>query len=88
VVDALIKKDTPNESRLFAMSTTVIPIADASRMRKARATPKGRAVDPKAAEEIRALLKDEPRRRDLLIEHLHKIQDTSLSLWLPKWAWR
>ena len=58
------------------MSTTVIPIADASRMRKARATPKGRVVDPKAADEIRALLKDEPRRRDLLIEHLHKIQDT------------
>lgn len=58
------------------MSTTVIPIADAGRMRKARATPKGRPVDPKAAEEIRALLKDEPRRRDLLIEHLHKIQDT------------
>ncbi|HTJ95968.1 MAG TPA: NAD(P)H-dependent oxidoreductase subunit E, partial [Rhodocyclaceae bacterium] len=58
------------------MSSTVIPIADAGRMRKVRATPKGRVVNPVAAEEIRALLKDEPRRRDLLIEHLHKIQDT------------
>jgi NADH:ubiquinone oxidoreductase subunit F (NADH-binding)/NADH:ubiquinone oxidoreductase subunit E len=57
------------------MSTTVIPIADVGRMRKVRATPKGRTVDPKAADEVRALLKDEPRRRDLLIEHLHKIQD-------------
>jgi formate dehydrogenase len=40
-----------------------------------RATPKGRAVDSTAHEEIRALLGDAPRRRDLLIEHLHKIQD-------------
>jgi formate dehydrogenase len=32
-------------------------------------------VDPRALEEVRALLGDEPRRRDLLIEHLHKIQD-------------
>jgi formate dehydrogenase len=36
---------------------------------------KGRGVDPKAREEIRVLLGREPRRRDLLIEHLHKIQD-------------
>jgi len=42
---------------------------------KVRATPKGRVVDPKAREEVRALLGDAPRRRDLLIEHLHKIQD-------------
>ncbi len=40
-----------------------------------RGTPKGRSVDPKAREEVRALLKDAPRRRDLLIEHLHRIQD-------------
>jgi formate dehydrogenase len=40
-----------------------------------RAWPKGRGVDPKAREEIRVLLGREPRRRDLLIEHLHKIQD-------------
>ncbi len=43
---------------------------------------KGRGVDPQAREEIRALLEAgrratgvEPRRRDLLIEHLHRIQD-------------
>jgi formate dehydrogenase beta subunit len=40
-----------------------------------RSTPKGRRVDPKAREEVLALLGDTPRRRDLLIEHLHKIQD-------------
>src|SRR6186997_1025913 len=40
-----------------------------------RSTPKGRAVDPKALEEVLSLLGDAPRRRDLLIEHLHKIQD-------------
>ena len=38
-------------------------------------TPKGRQVDPQALDEIRALLTDRPRRRDLLIEHLHLIQD-------------
>jgi NADH:ubiquinone oxidoreductase subunit F (NADH-binding)/NADH:ubiquinone oxidoreductase subunit E len=38
-------------------------------------TPKGRQVDPRAREEILALLTDRPRRRDLLIEHLHLIQD-------------
>ncbi len=42
---------------------------------KVRTTPKGRPVDPKALAEVRALLGEEPRRRDLLIEHLHKIND-------------
>jgi len=46
----------------------------AGRRRPAR-TPKGRQVDPQALEEVRALLTDRPRRRDLLIEHLHLIQD-------------
>jgi formate dehydrogenase len=44
--------------------------------RRAKATPKGRQVDLTAAEEIARLLGDRPRRRDLLIEHLHLIQDT------------
>jgi len=48
---------------------------DEQRRRKRRAEGKGRQVDPVALEEVRALLGDEPRRRDLLIEHLHKIQD-------------
>src|SRR5580698_8963837 len=42
---------------------------------RVRSTPKGRRVDPKAREEVLALLGDAPRRSDLLIEHLHKIQD-------------
>src|ERR1700676_2775570 len=42
---------------------------------RVRSTPKGRRVDPKALGEVLALLGDAPRRRDLLIEHLHKIQD-------------
>ncbi len=42
---------------------------------KGRRTPKGRQVDDAALDEIRALLGDRPRRRDLLIEHLHLIQD-------------
>jgi NADH:ubiquinone oxidoreductase subunit F (NADH-binding)/NADH:ubiquinone oxidoreductase subunit E len=44
--------------------------------KRAKSTPKGRQVDPQAAEEIALLLGDRPRRRDLLIEHLHLIQDS------------
>jgi formate dehydrogenase len=36
---------------------------------------KGRPVDPQALAEVQTLLGDAPRRRDLLVEHLHKIQD-------------
>ena len=43
--------------------------------RRARSIPKGRQVDPIAAEEIATLIGERPRRRDLLIEHLHLIQD-------------
>ena len=43
--------------------------------RRVRSTLKGRRVDPKAREDVREVLGDAPRRRDLLIEHLHKIQD-------------
>jgi NADH:ubiquinone oxidoreductase subunit F (NADH-binding)/NADH:ubiquinone oxidoreductase subunit E len=42
---------------------------------KVRPTLKGRAVDPKALQDVQALLGDAPRRRDLLIEHLHRIND-------------
>jgi formate dehydrogenase beta subunit len=38
-------------------------------------TPKGRQIDMQAAQEVRALLGSRPRQRDLLIEHLHLIQD-------------
>src|SRR6201994_1724388 len=43
--------------------------------KRAKATPKGRQIDPTASAEVEALLGDRPRRRDLLIEHLHLIQD-------------
>ncbi len=43
--------------------------------RKGRTTPKGRQIEDAAWEEVRALLGDRPLRRDLLIEHLHLIQD-------------
>ena len=42
----------------------------------ARAVPKGRQVDPQAKVEIEELLGARSRQRDLLIEHLHLIQDT------------
>jgi formate dehydrogenase beta subunit len=42
---------------------------------RSRKTPKGRQVDDAAQAEVRRLLGDRPRRRDLLIEFLHLIQD-------------
>ena len=44
--------------------------------RRAKATPKGRDVQPQAKHEIATLLGDRPRTREWLIEHLHLIQDT------------
>ena len=43
--------------------------------KKKRRVARGRPVDLQALEQVRSLLGDAPRRRDLLIEHLHKIQD-------------
>ncbi len=42
---------------------------------KGRAHTKGRPLDEQAWAEVRDLLGDRPRRRDLLIEHLHLLQD-------------
>ncbi|MGX4643811.1 NAD(P)H-dependent oxidoreductase subunit E [Massilia sp. SYSU DXS3249] len=60
------------------MNHPIIPIAvaaaGATRQRK-REAPKGRRVDPQALSEVQALLGTASRQRDLLIEHLHKIQD-------------
>ena len=53
-------------------------VVDSSRIearRDRRGAPKGRSVDPAALAEVRRLLGDAPRRRDLLIEFLHRIQD-------------
>jgi len=50
---------------------------------KGRKTPKGRQLEDTALEEVRSLLGDRPRRRDLLIEHLHLIQDAHGHLSAP-----
>ncbi|WP_299777669.1 NAD(P)H-dependent oxidoreductase subunit E [uncultured Roseobacter sp.] len=42
---------------------------------KGRRHTKGRQLQDQAWDEVKALLGDAPRRADLLIEHLHKIQD-------------
>ena len=43
--------------------------------RRGASTPKGRQLDPIALADVQALLAGRPRQRDLLIEHLHLIQD-------------
>jgi NADH:ubiquinone oxidoreductase subunit F (NADH-binding)/NADH:ubiquinone oxidoreductase subunit E len=58
------------------VNARTIPIVaqGASRQRK-REAPKGRGIDPAALDEVRQLLGDAPRASDLLIEHLHRLQD-------------
>ena len=50
-------------------------IAPGSGRRRSPAYHKGRQLEPVARDEIVALFGDRPRDRDLLIEHLHRIQD-------------
>ncbi len=58
------------------MNHPIIPIAvqGSTRQRK-RQAPKGRRVHPDALREVQDLLGTQSRQADLLIEHLHKIQD-------------
>jgi formate dehydrogenase len=60
---------------LEEIRVSVIKISPEQISKKKRRGPKGHSVDLRALEEIQTLLNDEPRQRDLLIEHLHKIQD-------------
>ena len=53
----------------------VIKITPEQIIKKKRKGPKGHAIDLGALENIRDLLGNESRQKDLLIEHLHKIQD-------------
>jgi len=55
------------------MTSSSIPLHDMRR--RHRGTLKGRQVDARAREEVLALLGDQPRRQDLLIEYLHLLQD-------------
>src|SRR3954462_2644022 len=64
---------TPPSSSAAAVNTP--PQGPKGKRSRVRGTPKGRMVDPKAREDIQALLGDAPRRPDLLIEFLHLIQD-------------
>ncbi|AMR81090.1 NADH-ubiquinone oxidoreductase-F iron-sulfur binding region domain-containing protein [Cupriavidus nantongensis] len=66
------------------MNQVVIPLeaTGLSRQRKRR-QPKGRQVDAAALAEVRVALGDMPRRRDLLIEHLHCINDRYGQLAMP-----
>ncbi len=69
------------------MNQTIIPISlrGTSKQRK-RATPKGRAVDPAALAAVRSVLGARSRQPDLLIEHLHRIQDSFGCLSAPHLA--
>ena len=69
------------------MNQIVIPIlAQAATRQRKREAPKGRRVDPVALAEVQALLGDASRQADLLIEHLHLINDRYGQLAAPHLA--
>jgi formate dehydrogenase beta subunit len=59
---------------------SLIDTSRLGRKRAARSATKGRPVDARALEDVRMLLDDAPRRRDLLVEFLHRIQDARGSI--------
>jgi formate dehydrogenase beta subunit len=60
---------------VFEQPPTLPPGGRGRAGRRPPKTPKGRQVDPQALAEVCALLGERERRRDLLIEHLHLVQD-------------
>jgi formate dehydrogenase len=54
---------------------TLVPPGGHDRRGRGRPHPKGRQVDPHALEEVRSALGRRPPHPDLLIEHLHALQD-------------
>ncbi len=70
---------TTEKAETQGMQTTDIPETNNSPSkgrRKGRGHLKGRQLQEQALAEVQALLADDPRRPDLLIEYLHRIQDS------------
>jgi len=53
----------------------IVDTSALGKRRGARGQMKGRTLDSRALSDVQAMLADSPRRRDLLIEFLHRIQD-------------
>lgn len=68
------------------MKQQFIPIAPSTARERKRQAPRGRRVDPQALAQVLSLLGDMPRRRDLLIEYLHLINDRYGQLSAPHLA--
>ncbi|MBL8376336.1 MAG: NAD(P)H-dependent oxidoreductase subunit E [Burkholderiales bacterium] len=56
-------------------SSQSIPLRSVEREIRRKTGPKGRSADARSLAEVADLIADMPRRRDLLIEYLHRIQD-------------
>ncbi len=56
-------------------SSHSIPLQAVEQQLRLKTKPKGRQADEQSVADVRKLLGNAPRRRDLLIEHLHKVQD-------------
>ena len=54
---------------------SIVDVSALHKRRGVRGQMKGRTLDADALADVKVLLGDSPRRRDLLIEFLHRIQD-------------
>ncbi|WP_240538378.1 NADH-ubiquinone oxidoreductase-F iron-sulfur binding region domain-containing protein [Rhodoferax sp. PAMC 29310] len=73
----------PGEPFGTAQDHTVVAVTTVDEMRdriRRKSKLKGRQVDEVALHEVRALVGDAPHPRDLLIEHLHKLNDAYRAL--------
>src|SRR5215471_13833756 len=67
-------KESASARNAIAADAVIESKEKPGRRRPAR-TPKGRQVEPQALADVREILGGRSRQRDLLIEHLHLIQD-------------
>lgn len=73
----------PTGSAVSPLDHAVVATASVDDMRdriRRKSKLKGRQVDEGALQEVRALVGEAPHRRDLLIEHLHKLNDAYRAL--------
>ena len=78
-----MNSNQPTGSAVSPLDHAVVATASVDDMRdRIRRTSKlkGRQVDEGALQEVRALVGEAPHRRDLLIEHLHKLNDAYRAL--------
>ncbi len=81
--DAIVPSARIAPQHSMTNDSSTLPIASVDQLRtrlRAKSKLKGRQPDAASIEEVRALIGPGPHRRDLLIEHLHRLNDATGAL--------